>query len=183
MVVADVILILVALLSVVTGAFIGFGKSLKFFTSGIFGKIISLIVCYILFGIVLEWPFVIKLLDRFTSYLQGKNNGFCNFLLMIRIDMVVFSICLVVAVQLVRIFIVSLIKNVMETDVLVLRVINKTLGAVFFPVMIAGLALIVMQILYYVNPDLGASLQGSAFGLDKLFYNNPLFAVIEGFAK
>lgn len=181
MVTADVIVIIVALVSLVLGGFLGFGKSLKFFTSGIFGKIISVVVCYILFGIVLDWPFVSRLLDRFNAYLVAKDNAFCRILIAVRIDMVVFGAALFTIVQLCRVFVVSLIKNVMETDVLVVKIINKALGCVFFTVMIAGLALIAMQVVYYINPDLGVSLHGSFFKLDKIFYDNPLFAIIEGF--
>ena len=181
MVTADVIVMIVALVSLVLGAFLGFGRSLKLFTSGIFGKIISVVVCYILFGIVLDWPFVARLLDRFNAYLVAQDNAFCRILITIRIDMVVFALALFTTVQLCRVFIVALIKNVMETDVVALKVINKFFGCIFFTAMIAGLVLIAMQIAYYINPDLGASLQGSFFRLDKLFYDNPLFAIIEGF--
>ena len=47
MILADWIAIAVVAAFILIGALVGFGKGLKFFTGGIFGIIISILVCYL----------------------------------------------------------------------------------------------------------------------------------------
>lgn len=182
MLVIDIVAIALVAVFFLLGLGMGFGRGLKFLTGGIFGKIISVVVCYFLFGIVLSWGFVQDLLASFVNALTENGSGICEFLLTIRIEMIVFAIALFVIVQLLRILIVNIVQSVMEIDSVVMRVINKILGVALFLAALIVLALIVFQIIAWISGTEGGfyqSLQGSIFGLDSVFKNNPLNSVFE----
>ena len=182
MITADVIVLIALLLCLVLGSFMGFGKGLRLFTGGVFGKMISVVICYFLFGIVLSWGFVQDLLLRFTTMLAEQDIWICNLLLKIRIDMIVFALALFIVVQILRRVVVHIISGVFEIDNKVISVINKILGVALFIVFTAIFTLIVFQIIAWIGGTDGGfyqSLQGSAFGLDKIFTDNPLNAVFE----
>lgn len=177
MLIADWIALGTVVLSFIFGLAFGFGKGLKFFTKGIFGIIISIFICYCLGGLILQLGFVQELLNKFVQALEGKG-GFCDFLLKIHIEIVVYYILLFIVVQIVRIIIVAIIKNVVEIDNIVFRLVNKILGmALFFGVFVL-LALFIFQLVNWVGgqsaQDMAEWLTGSVFKLDKLFENNPL---------
>lgn len=180
MVTADWIAIAVAAAAIVLGALFGFGKSLKFFTSGIFGIIISVFICYTLGGLILDLKFVQELLNKFTGALTDKN-GFCDFLLKIHIDIVVYYIVLFIVVQLARILIVTILKHIAESNNIVFKIINKVAGAAFMLVIIALISLFVFQVIYWIGGSTSAGflakLEGSFFKLDKLYVNNPLVSL------
>ncbi len=177
MVGADWVAIVIVLGVAVLGALWGFGRGLKFFTSGIFGILISIFVCYSIGGLVLKLTFVRELLDKFTGALTDKN-GFCDFLLKIHIDIVVYYIALFIVVQLARILIVLIFKNVIEINNSVFKIINRVLGAIFLLAVLVLLTLVVFQIIYWIGGSTAAGfrlkLDGSFFKLDSLFENNPL---------
>ena len=180
MVAADWIAIVAVLVIGALGALLGFGKSLKFFTDGIFGIIISVIVCYCIGGLILDLKFVQEILNKFTGALTDKN-GFCNFLLKIHIDIIVYYIVLFIIVQLARILIVFILKNIIESNNKVSKTINRVLGAIFLLTVAALLALLVFQIIYWIGGSTASGvrlkLEGSFFKLDKLFENNPLLSL------
>ncbi len=82
----------------------------------------------------------------------------------IRLDVVIYYIILFVVVQLLRIIIVMIIKHVTQSKNVIIRIINRTLGAVLF---------LALKIIGWVGGDtamnLYDSLTGSAFKLDVLF--------------
>ena len=53
------------------GALIGFGRGLKFLTGGIFGIIISVVLCYIFGSMILGVPFVNDLLTKLAESIGG----------------------------------------------------------------------------------------------------------------
>lgn len=182
MITADVIVLVALLICIVLGSFMGFGKGLRLFTGGVFGRIISVVICYFLFGIVLSWDFVQDLLLRFTTMLSEQDTWICNLLLKIRIDMIVFALALFIVVQILRHLVVHIIAGVMEVDNKVMRVFNKILGVVLFLAFAVVFMLVIFQIIAWVSGTDGGfyqSLQGSAFGLDKIFTDNPLNSVFE----
>lgn len=182
MITADVIVLVALLICIVLGAFMGFGKGLRLFTGGVFGRIISVVICYFLFGIVLSWSFVQDLLLKFTTMLAEQDTWICNLLLQIRIDMIVFGAVLFLAVQILRHLVVHIIAGVFEIDNKAIRIINKILGVVLFFAFAVIFTLIIFQIIAWISGTDGGfyeSLQGSVFGLDKIFTDNPLNSVFE----
>lgn len=171
----------------VLGLIIGFGKGLKFFTGGVFGAIISLIVCYFAYGIVVNWTFVQDLLNKLIEAIAAAQNGFCDFLLKIHIEVIVLCVSMFIIVQLIRIIIVAIIKNIVEIDNVVVKVINKILGMFLMLSIAAMLGLISLQIIYWVGGQTAEQVReafnGSVFKLDWLFENNPLNMIFEYFKQ
>ena len=177
MILADWIAIAVVAAFILLGVFVGFGKGLKFFTEGIFGIIISIVVCYLIGGMVLKFSFVQQILGKFIEALTDKNK-FCTLLLKIHIEIVVYYIVLFIVVSALRVLIVFLIKRIVELNNPVSRVFNKIGGALFFLVVLVLLTFLVFQIIYWIGGSAYESfhqkLAGSFFKLDKLLEANPL---------
>ena len=182
MITADIIVLVGCILFVLIGAMVGFGKGLKFFTSGIFGIIISVFVCYLIFGFVLDWDAVRNLLDKFNDWLKDSGDV-GTFFADIHTDRILLAIVLFIIVQILRIIIVKIIKGIVEIDNILFKIINKILGAVFFFAVALAILLIVFQIVAWIGGDTAANfaseLKDSIFKLDDLFANNPLKAIFE----
>ncbi len=180
MVTADIIAVVAFVVFAILGVLMGFGRGLKFFTSGIFGIIISIFVCYLIFGLVLDISFVKELCNNFNDWLNDSGSVGA-FFADIHLDYVVLAIILFIIVQIVRIIIVKIVKGVFEIDNVVFKLINKVFGAVFFLAVALAIVLIAFQIVAWVGgtteDNFLASLEGSLFGLDALFENNPLRSV------
>ncbi|MBQ3493184.1 MAG: hypothetical protein IJA88_03670 [Clostridia bacterium] len=178
----DIIVLVVGALCIVGGILGGFGKVLNFFTKGIFGKIISIFVCYFLFGVVLDWPFVKEALTNLNQSLASSENFICDLLIKIRLDLIVFAVALFFAVQLLRKLAVKLIDKAFSANNPVMKVINKVLGVALAFFCVAVILLTVFQILAWttgINGSVYQAMQGSFFKLDKLFVSNPLNAIFE----
>lgn len=181
MVVMDFVLIGAVLLFIILGLVLGFGKILEIFTSGIFGIIISIVVCYFIFGMVMNIPFVQTLLGKFVAKVSESDNAFLKILLKIRIDAIALGIVLFIIVQIIRMIIVAILKGVLEADTPVMKFINKTVGVIVNIGIAIALLLIVFQIIYMVQGTDGsvyAAMKGSFFRLDKLYLKNPLNAMV-----
>lgn len=180
MITADWVAVGLVAVFALLGLLLGFGKGLKFFTSGIFGIIISVFVCYCVGGLVLKLDIVQQLLNKFIGVLENKN-GFCDFLIDIHIDIIVYYIALFIVVQIVRIIIVAILKNIAEINNIVFKIINKLLGLIFFLAVLAIITLFVFQIIGWIGGSTEENfknlLDGSLFKLDVLFSNNPLLSL------
>ena len=182
MITADVIVLVALAACLILGAGFGFGKVLRFITGGRIGKILSLIICYFLFGIVLNFGFVQDLLNKFTTALKDNGSWICNLLLSIRVDLIVFAVALFIVVQILRKILVRIIANVMEINSKPIRIINRVLGVVLLTAFILIITLVVFQIIAWISGTDGAfytNLEGSVFGVDKLFTDNPLNSIFE----
>lgn len=182
MITADVILLATLAACLILGAGFGFGKVLRFITGGRRGKILSIIICYFLFGIVLNFGFVQDLLNEFTTALKDNGSWICNLLLSIRIDLIAFAVALFIVVQILRRIIVRIIAHVMEINCKPIRIINRVLGVVLLTAFVVILTLVAFQIIAWISGTDGAfytNLEGSVFGVDKLFTDNPLNAIFE----
>ena len=183
MITADIIVLIGFILFVLIGAVVGFGKGLRFFTSGIFGVIISIFVCYLIYGLVLDIDAVRELLDRFNEWLAAQGSV-GKFFADIHTDRVVLAVVLFIIIQIIRVIIVKIIKGIFEINNVLFKIINKIFGAAFFFVVALAILLIVFQIIAWIGgdtyADFLASLDGSIFKLDELLINNPLNSV---FAK
>ena len=186
MITADWIAIGVSALFLLLGFIVGFGRGLKFFTSGIFGFIISVVVCYFFGGIIFRLGFVQELLAKFVDLLSGKN-GFCDFLLKIRIEVVVYYIALFIVVSLIRLIIVLIIKGIAEAGNPVMKIINKTFGMVLFAAVLVMLTLITFHIISWIGGGTAESfalkLDGSALKLDALFEKDLLVNVVNALKR
>ncbi len=178
MILADWIALGVVVAFALIGLIVGFGNVLKFFTSGIFGVIISLVVCYFLYGIVLNWDFVKDLMTALLNAVESADNWFCDFLVKIRIDIVAVCVAMFIVVQIVRIIIVSIIKNIVEINNPVVKVINKLFGMVLAVAILAMLGLIAFQVIAWIGGNTSArfadAIADSKFRLDYIFLHNPL---------
>ena len=178
----DFIVIGVGIIAILLGAGLGFGKVLTLTSKGLIGKIFTFIICYFIFGLVLETPFVVDLLDNFVGNLKAKQNAFCNFLILIRIDLIVFAIVLFIIVFMLMQLLTLMIEDVFESDGKVMQVVNKTLGVILSCLVFIITALIYFQIAYLISGTNGATyrfLEGSFFRIDKLYLDNPLNSFIE----
>ena len=144
------------------GALVGFGKGLKFLTGGIFGIIISVVLCYIFGSMILGIPFVNDLLTKLADAIGGWSI----------IVTVIYYVVLFILFTLIRILIVKIIRKVTEADVLVMKIINKIFGAVLMAAFGILLGLLALQIIYWV--------QG---GVDGAIYNEWMSFVAEGAAE
>jgi hypothetical protein len=182
MIVADWVAIGLVALFILVGLIAGFGHGLKFFTSGIFGVIISIIVCYLLGGLILQAEFVQALLAKLIEAMTDKN-GFCDFLIKIHIDIVVYYVALFIVVQILRIIIVLILKSIVEVNNPFFIFLNKFLGMVLMLAVLTAITLVVFQVAYWIGDSTAESfsnfLSGSVFKLDKLFANNPINSLVE----
>ena len=186
MITADVIAIILMLAFFFGGIILGFGKTLKLLTSGLVGKIISVVVCYFLFGVVLYIPFVQSLLDKMIFALKENGNFICKVLLFIRLDLIVFAVALFIFVQLLRKWAVGLIKSFFEIDTKPMRIINKVLGAALGLVALVIFTLVIFQIIAWIGGTEGEfyqSLTGSVFKLDEIFKDNPVNSIFKTIIK
>ncbi len=184
MIVADWIALALVLIVGVVGALVGFGKGLDILTGGIVGILISIFICYSLGGLIMDIGFVKELMNKFVAALTDKN-GFCTFLLKIHIEVVVFYIVLLVVVQIARWLLVKLVKVILEINNIVFKVFNKILGIILFLAVFMLIVLFVFQIISWIGGSTAANflikLDGSKFGIDKLFLNNPLMSLKDRF--
>lgn len=168
MIIADWVAVGVVLVSLALGTLIGFGRGLKFFTSGIFGFIIGVVVCALVGTVFLDVPFVADLLAKLRGTWEG-----IDFLNTVHMDIIIYYVIMFVTVQLLRIILVLIIKAIFESDNIVIKIVNRTLGAVLFLVIGVCIALLALKIVGWVGgttaEDLYNSLSGSAFRLDELF--------------
>lgn len=178
MILIDYITIGLLALFCVLGYAMGFGKQLRLLTKGIKGVIISIFVCYILFGAVVNLNIVQDLLSMFREMLINKNNAFCNFLLNIRIEIICAAVSLFLVVQILRKIIVAIISKTMESENTAIKILNKLFGVILSIALLLGLSLIALQITALAvgtgDNSVTEFLRGSFFGLDSIYLNNPL---------
>ena len=178
MIIADFVAISIVVVAGFIGYKVGVGRVLQKITGGLVGKIISVVVCYFIYGLVLELPFVKDLLDRFVQWVASSNSSIVRLLLYVRIDMIAYFLALYIVVQLMRKMVIALIGKILSLAPLV----DKTLGVTLNLAFAVAVALIVMQLSFWIfgaDGGLYGVLDGSLFGLDKLYLNNPLNSIIE----
>ena len=167
----------IILLSALIGLMLGFGKLLKWFTGGIVGIAISVVVTYFLIGIVASWPFVQALMGKLNSSMSSSSSGFVQFLARISTSKIILGIILFIIVQILRIIIVRIIKGIVEIDNPVIKVINRIGGMLFMLAVIVMLTLIVFQIVFWIGGDTASNFRNYLTGglkLNVLFDKNPL---------
>lgn len=182
MIVADWVVIGLTALFTICGMLFGFGKGLKIFTGGIFGIIISVVVCYALGGLIYHIGFVQKALDGVRNAIAKNGNGFCKFLLKIQIDIIIYYVALFIVVSILRIILVRIIKSIVEIDNMFVIVLNKTLGVIFFVGVLFFALLFVFWIIALIKGANVAdfpSLTESKIKLDWLYEHNPFTTIVK----
>ena len=164
------------------GALLGFGKLLAFLTNKIVGKITAVFICYTFGGMIMNIGFVQDLLVKIASLWSGSDNFFLVFLTKIHLEVIVFYIILFIVVFCIIKLLALIAKAIFEIKVLPLKIINRTGGAILLTGTGILVGLLIFQIIYWVGGETMTnfvnSLQGSVFGLDKLFFNNPLLGLV-----
>lgn len=177
MILADWFFIGGTIICLVLGSLFGFGHLLKFLTGGIVGIIISLFVCYTFGGLILDIPFVHGLLSGLAS--RWAHIGW---LTKIHLEIIIYYVALFFITTLLRILIVKLFAFVVETDVFVLKIINKVGGALLFTALAFLIMLLVFQIINWIGGEtlagFSAKLSGSSV-VKPIFENNPLLRLVE----
>lgn len=177
MILADYIMLGVIAVVIILGLIVGFSGGLKFFTGGIFGVIISVVVTYFLWGIVNSWQFVQDLFEKLNEAM-GLSAEACT-----AIDQVILAVLMFVIVQIIRIIVVKLIAGLFEIDNAFFKAINRILGIVVMAGVAVILGLLAFQIIYWVGgqtaEDVVSSLENSVFKLDWVYANNPLRTFVD----
>ena len=167
MILADWIALGLIAVFMIVGVIVGFGKGLQFFTGGIFGFIIGIVVCVLLGTVFLDVTFVRDLLDKLASYWAH-----IDFLNAIHLDIIIYYVVLFIIVQIIRALSVWLLKSVFESNVGVMKFFNKLLGAILFLIFGVLIMLMVVKIIGWVGGDtydyVYDNLRGSALKLDEL---------------
>lgn len=183
MAVIDYVALISLLAAIVLGSLFGFGKLLKFFTGGIVGVIISIVVTYFFIGVVASWGFVQEIMAKLVGAMQDANNGFVNFLLKIGLEKILLAILLFVVIQVLRIIIVNIIKSILEINNPVLKVLNRVGGVLLMLAVIVMLFLLVFHFADLIGGSaeqgIRQAMEGSVFKLDWVFDNNPLQYIVQ----
>lgn len=169
----DTVTLVVAILIALLGLIAGFGRTLRFFTKGIFGIVISVFVCATFGGMIAGIPAV----SEWIASLNAKMGEAWSFLGTIHLATVIYYVVLFFVVQLLRILIVRCIGGVFEIDILPMRILNKVLGMVLAVAAVLLLVLLVFAIFRSFDgtafvQDLERNLEGTFLG--RLYEGNPV---------
>ncbi len=184
MITADWVALVLILLFLVFGLISGFAGGVRFLTKGVFGVIISVVVCYFIFGWVASLGFVQELLGKLNSAIAGGAESGFRYVLAysIHIDYVILAIVLFIVVSILRVLLVKLFCGIMESSNVVIKIVNKVFGVVLWLAILAMLVLLAMQIVTWIGGSSYDSvadwLSGSTLKLDVLLEKNPLAAMV-----
>lgn len=186
--IADWVALGIAILFAVIGLAVGFGKGIKFLTSGIIGVAIIFALTVILYGYVVEIPIIKEWLDFAITWLKDLDNVAVNFLLTIHLEVILTYALLYLVIWLVKLLAVSILKGIFEIDNGFFKAINKLFGLVLMVAFAALLALVVFSVADLIGGDFNEFFVGengclvnSAFKLDWVYQNNPLNVLIASF--
>ena len=169
----DSITIIVAVAVGALGLLLGFGRSLRFFTRGIFGIIISVFVVFTFGGMIKSIPAIGEMVANGDAYFENL----WSFLGYLHLGNVIYYVALFFIVQIVRMIIVRCVKGVFELENPVSKVLNRVLGMVFTVGAVLLLLLLVFAIFKHFETsefmiDLLDKLENTF--LLKLYQHNPV---------
>ncbi len=165
--------IVVLILALIVGLARGFGKSLKTFTKGIFGIIISIFVCISFGGMISNIDFVGNFIAQINQSITDASTLLGN----LKLGIWVYYIVLFFIIQILRVLVVKVLVDLFEKDNAVMKFINKFLGAAFSPAAVCMFLLLVLAV-FKVFEDLSfvqnilAKIDGSF--ILKVYQNNPI---------
>ena len=180
MITADIIFLIAMLLALALGALLGFGKVFVFILKGKLGFVLALYIAYLLTNILYNIPFIHDFGVGIVTGLTDNNNFFTNILLFIRIDFIIIFLIVAVGCIVLKLVFAKTIQAVFEMDNKVMKIVNRVTGSLTMFLYAFTLMLIVFQTIYTFNNgvdgDYFKTLDGSVFGLQALYGNNPLAA-------
>ena len=138
----DLITVIALLVFALIGFFSGFGRSLRHFTGGIVGIIISVFVCAACGGMVLGTDLV----GGWVVQLNAKLGEVASFFEKIQVGVIIFYIAMFLIVQVLRIIVVKFIAALFEADNGAMKVVNRVLGAVFVAAVLITFTLLVFAV-------------------------------------
>jgi hypothetical protein len=176
----DYITLVLLVLFAVVGLITGFGSGLKFFTSGVFGIIIAIVVCIALVPSICGLPFVVNLFAGMNENLS--NVGDFGDILVVVVDYAIVGVILFIVVQLLRILIVNIIAHIVEVDNIIFKILNKTLGVVFYVAVLFLLILLIFSIISLIGGNTATNvatwLKGGENGTGSIFKIDELYRIV-----
>ncbi|MDE7083033.1 MAG: hypothetical protein K2O89_04950 [Clostridia bacterium] len=171
MIVIDWIFLGIILGGLFLGALFGFGGIFKFFTTGIFGIIISIVVC-LLVGTAFYGPCE-PLLNKISDAILANENWFCQFIGKLNIQNILYYVIMFVIVWILRLIIVRIIKSISQSENKVIKIMNRIMGSVFLLAILLVLFFCVLFVIGWVGGEsadnFSAYLASGALRLDRLF--------------
>lgn len=138
----DSITLIVAIALAAVGLLLGFGRSLRFFTKGIFGILLSVFLVFTFGGMIKGIPAVGELIVKGDEYFAGL----WSFLGYLHLGNVIYYVALFFVVQILRIVVVRCVGGLFELDNVVMRFLNRFLGAAFTVAAVLLLLLLVFAV-------------------------------------
>lgn len=184
MITVDYLVIACACVFAVVGAAMGFGRCLRVLNKGVVGRIVTVIVTYYLLGIVLTLDVTKNAQIKFIEFLTAKNNGLCDFLLIIKSEVIVVALVVFFAVMLIQTLITSVVSAILGSQGKGVKLLNGALGAALSLVEFIALLLLVLEVVYLFSgaeSEIYGKFVGSYFGLDEIYLNNPLSVLVKQF--
>ena len=170
-------------ISLIAGLAMGLGKVIKFFTKGVFGWIIAVVVCAEFGGIIANIPFVADLIAKGNEYFAG----IAAFLGKIHLASILYYVILFVIVTIIKIILAKVLSDTFGTKTgdsvgtKVWNFISRLLGMVIsgaFMLFLIFFALAIVELfadLQSVSDYMTAAETGDGFNLVyKLYTHNPI---------
>ena len=171
MIVVDWIFLGIILGGLVLGALFGFGGIFKFFTTGVFGIIISIAVC-VFIGTAF-YGTCEPLLDKLRDAIVANENWFCQFLGKLNVQVILYYIIMFVIVWLLRFIMVKVIGAVTKSENKVIKIMNRIFGSLFLLLVLLLIFFFVLFVIGWVGgptaDNFSEYLAGGALRLDRLF--------------
>ncbi len=153
------------------GSLFGFGGIFKFFTTGVFGIIISVVVCFLI-GSAFYGTFE-PLLDKLQEAIVANDNWFCAFIGKLNIQVILYYVIMFVIVWLLRFIVVKIIKSISQSESKGIKIANRLLGAIFLVAILLLVCFFIFFIIGWVGGETADNfreyLAGGALRLDRLF--------------
>lgn len=166
----DSITLIVAIVLAGLGLVVGFARTLRFFTHGIFGVILSVFVCATFGG-------MIQGIGPVQEWFTKLNDAMPGFLQTIHAATIIYYILLFLIVQILRVLIVRLLAGAFSAPAAPVRVINRILGMVLMVAAVLLLVLLVFAVIAIFGDKAGvidfvSKLDGTFLGT--LYEHNPV---------
>ncbi|MCR4661123.1 MAG: hypothetical protein K5765_03870 [Clostridia bacterium] len=178
----SIIIIVGFALSLILGFALGLGRSLSIFITGIFGVIISIILCFAFGGLIAKIPFVADKIVELNAFFMSKS----EFLGKIKLATIIYFVILFLIFQVVRFILAKIIKKALKptkgesTASKAWNIINRLISMIFLGGMFVVLVFIALGVVSLFQDVQGVQdtlikCQDYKFSLFlKMYENNPI---------